>query len=75
MAVVAATSQEAITAVTAAAEAATEGEAVEAEVAAGDVGSKKEESAPIMDETNNHDDMHRILKKERGAESRGMLQS
>lgn len=41
MAVAAATSQEAITAVTAAAEAATEAEAVEAEVAAGDVGSKE----------------------------------
>lgn len=41
MAVAAATSQEAITAVTAAGEAATEGEAVEAEVAEGDVGSKK----------------------------------
>jgi hypothetical protein len=40
--VAAVTSQEAITAVTAAAEAATEGEAVEVEVAAaGDVGSKK----------------------------------
>lgn len=41
MAVAAVTSQEVIMVVTVAAEAATEGEAVEAEVAEGDVGSKK----------------------------------